>query len=262
MVATPRGEALAGPLRAALRDLERVFTTPALDPATLRRVFSLTCLDTYSISVLPRLFARVEAAAPRAEVEVLPYDRDRVWERLRGGDAELALTGPSEAPKDMTAVPFLRETMVGVVRTGHPLLDGEITPQRYVEWPHAVVRITGRGRYAIDRFLEELGLTRRIVGRTPYFLSAPAIVGASDLIMTVPASAATFFARHWPLTCFAPPIGPMPYQVQLVWPRWLDADAGHRWLREEVLAIGHAMAQAPSASDPSRPASAAPAGHG
>ena len=242
MVATPRCEALSGPLRTALRDLERVFDDEELDPTTIARNFTMTCLDTYAISLVPELFGRVASTAPGVEVTVRPYDRDRVWEWLRNGDAELAITGPDEFPNDMVSVPFLAEAMYGVVRRGHPLLDGEITPERYAQWPHAVFRITGRGDHVIDRYLAEHGVQRRIVGRTPYFLSAPAIVAGSDLIMTVPTSAARVFAEHWPLELFTPPVGSMPYQAYLSWARWLDADPGHRWLREEILAIGRAMA--------------------
>lgn len=242
MVATPRGEALAGPLRTTLRDLERLFEEGPVDPMTLERRFTTTCLDTYSINVVPQLFARVASAAPGVEVMVRPYDRDRVWEWLRNGDAELAITGSPEAPSDMTSAPFVHETMVGLVRKGHPLLDDEVTAERYVQWPHAIIRITGRGDTEIDRLLAERGLRRRIVGRTPYFLSAPAIVVSSDLIMTVPSSAAKVFAEHWPLERFAPPVGAMAYEAHLAWPRWLDADLGHRWLREQVLEIGREIA--------------------
>ena len=104
------------------------------------------------------------------------------------------------------------------------------------------MRITGRGDSLIDRLLAERGLKRRIVGRTPYFLAAPAIVVASDLIMTVPRSAARVFAERWPLERFEPPVGPMPYTVKLAWPRWLDADPGHRWMRELVLGVGRELA--------------------
>ncbi len=242
MVSTPRCEALAGPLRLALRDLERVFTDEAVEPSALVRSFTLTCLDTYAISLVPELFARVAAAAPGVEVTVVPYDRDRVWEQLRGGETELAITGPGELPSDMTSVPFLAERMRGVVRRGHPMLDEEVTVERYAHWPHAVFRITGRGDHVIDRHLAEHGLQRRIVGRTPYFLAAPAIVAASDLIMTVPISAARVFAKQWPLELFVPPIGAMPYQASLTWARWMDADPGHAWLREQVLDIGKTMA--------------------
>jgi DNA-binding transcriptional LysR family regulator len=242
MVATPRGEALAGPLRAALRDLARVFDEERVDPATLDRRFSLTCLDTYGVSVVPRLFARVAEVAPGVEVEVVPYDRDRVWDRLRHGDVELAIVGPAPPPSDVAVAPFLREHMCGLVRRGHPLLDAPVTVARYAAWPHAVVRITGRGDSEIDGHLAGHGVARRIVGRTPFFLSAPAIVVHSDLIMTTPASAAVHFAQHWPLELFVPPVGVMLYTAQLAWPKWLDADPGHRWFREQMLGIGDAIA--------------------
>lgn len=244
MVATPRAEALAGPLRAALRGIDHLLAGDEdFAPAEAERTFRLACLDSYSISLVPSLLARLAESGPDLTLDVAHLEIDRIWERLRSGEVELAIIGPWDVPADMSTAPLFDERMVGMVRAGHPILDGPIDPPAYARWPHAVTRLTGRGDYPIDRRLEALGVKRRVIGCTPYFLVAPALVADSDLIVTVPRTAAHAFAERWPVALFDPPLGsPMTYTVSLAWPDYLETDAGHRWLRRTVLAIGEALA--------------------
>lgn len=244
MVPTPRAESMAGPLRAALRGIESLLAgDDDFDPRTTRRTFRVACLDTYGQSIVPTLISRIAGAGRHLFLDLAPLDSDAVWDQLRGGELELALIGPWDVPADMSSAPLLTERMVGMVRVGHPLLDGPIEPEAYARYPHVVTRITGRGDYPIDRRLAALGVQRRVVGRTPYFLAAPALVAESDLIVTVPRSAARTFAARWPVALFDPPIGaPMTYTVSIAWPDYLETDAGHRWLRRLVLTLGDAFA--------------------
>ena len=238
MVATPRAEALRAPLRSALGALERALVDDAtFDPDSDRR-FELSCLDVYAVSLVPRLIEELARAGERLSLDVRPLRVDSVWEDLRSGASELALVGPPEIPSDISHAPLLEERMLSLVRRGHPLLDGPITPERFTSWPHAVFSLTGRGEYPIDRALSELGVTRRVIGRTPYFLSAPSLVIESDVIVSVPRSAACAFARSWPVELFAPPFPPMTYWVRMAWPSYLDADPSHVWLRDQVARLG------------------------
>lgn len=240
MVMTPRAEAVVGPLRAALRALEHALAGPApFDPVTAQRSFKLAMLDVYAVSLLPSLIEHVSAASSGTSLDVLPLQMAQLWEQLRDGSVEQAIIGPQEIPKDMSSALLIRERLVSMVRRGHPLLAKKrITPKAYVRWPHAVFRITGRGTHTVDERLAALGLERRIVCRLPYFLSAPALVGRSDVIVTLPASLASSFEAQWPVVLFDPPLVSMGYDVRLVWPRFLDADGAQRWLRRLLLDIG------------------------
>jgi len=242
MAPSPRAEALATPLRLALRGLERVvLEPPAFEPARSDRAFRVASFDVYGVSVLPRLFARVHQAAPRVELEVVPVVMDRVHEQLRQGEVDVALLRPREEPADIAHEPAIEEQLVSMVRADHPLLRARITAAAYVRWPHAIFRITDGGPTAVDAMLDAEGLSRHVPLRLPYFLAAPALACESDLVITLPRSAARAFERRWPVAVFVPPLPPIRYTVHMIWSRHLDADPGHRWLRSLVLATAHAV---------------------
>lgn len=242
MVATPRAQALAGPLKAALQALERVISSQeAFEPAHMERSFSFSCLDTCAVSILPPLLAQLAQAGPRLNLEVSPMRAERVFELLRGGDLDVALIGPWSVPDDIYTEPLIAEHLVSMVRQDHPILS-DPSPEAFVRWPHVVFRLSNKGDTAVDRALERMGLKRRVVGATPYFLSAPALVAESDLIVNVPYSVARIFVKRWPVALFEPPLdGRLSYTVSTAWPAYLDADPGHRWLRELIRQIGASL---------------------
>lgn len=254
MAPSPRAEALAAPLRAALRGLERVLLDPPrFDPATSDRVFRLAVFDVYSASVLPRLLARLGAAAPHAGVELVPLAMDRLFDQLRGDEVDLAFTVPRDPPGDIAHEPALSDSLLSMVRAGHPILAAPITPESFVRWPHARGRLVDGGPSVVDTLLADVGLRRHVQLRLPYFLAAPAVVSATDLIVTMPRSLATVLAPQWPVVTFPPPLPQSPYTVAALWSRHVDAEPGHRWFRSLLLDAArdldrsvHAAAPAPT----------------
>ncbi|MCB9569831.1 MAG: LysR family transcriptional regulator [Myxococcales bacterium] len=242
MAPSPRAAALAGPLRASLHALERlVLGPPRFDPAASERIFRLAAFDVYSVSVLPRVLARLGEVAPRAAVDVVPMAMDRVYDQLRSDDLDVALMVPRSPPGDLVRAVALEDSLVSMVRADHPILAGEITPAAFVRWPHARGRVADGGPSAIDLLLEAQQLRRHVQLRLPHFLAGPALVSATDLIITMPRSLARELAPQWPVATFAPPLPQTPYTVELVWSRHVDADEGHRWFRELVLEVARGL---------------------
>ena len=237
MALTPRALAMAPALKQALQLLERaIYEAAPFDPATATREFRLAMLDIYSLTLIPHLTACLLAAGPGLSLDVQPLLMDQLWEQLRAGLVDAALIGSQwSPPQDVSSAPFLGERLVSMVRHDHPILQGEVTPARYVQWPHVTFRISGQGDHAIDRALAALGLQRRVACRLPYFQVAPLLTVDTDVIVNLPRSLASTFATRWPVASFSPPLDLQSYEVRLVWPRFLDADPAHAWLRAQIL---------------------------
>jgi DNA-binding transcriptional LysR family regulator len=232
MVATPRAIALVGPLRAALHGLEAVLAEPeAFDPARDVQTFRVAAFDFYTTRLFPPLFDALAHAGPQLRVECQALDVDRIDDQLRNGTVDVAIIARPEQQSDMRSQPLFEESMSVIARRGHPALAGVLDCETYCRWPHAVFRIAGRGTHLIDDRLAERGLSRRIVGRTPYFLSAPWLASMGDLLVSVPTSLARSAAAHWPIDMRPHPLGPMGFTVSMRWPAFLDGDQPQRWFR-------------------------------
>jgi DNA-binding transcriptional LysR family regulator len=155
-------------------------------------------------------------------------DKDSTPLRDATVDLETGVVGETTGP-EVRAQALFRDRLVGVVRRGHALSRGKVTPSRYAAGRHILVSRRGLDRGPIDEALKPFGLEREIVTIVGGFSTALALARASDLIASVP-------ERHTGnlragMHSFPLPIPVPEITVSLLWHPRLDADPAHRWLR-------------------------------
>jgi len=230
LVPTPRAIELRGRVGQVVEDGASVLR-PAdrLDLARLARTFTLRSSEGFVETFGPALLARVAREAPGVRLRfVQKPDKDST--PLRDGlvDLETGVVGPESGP-ELRAQALFRDRFIGVVRKGHALGRGRVTPARYAAGRHVVVSRRGLERSPIDEALAALGLERQIATIVGGFATALALVRASDLVASVPErhTAGLRAGMHG----FALPVALPAVTVSLLWHPRMDADPGHRWLR-------------------------------
>lgn len=233
LVPTPRALELREQVSRLVQDGEAVLR-PAGTPdlRRLARTFTLRTSDGFVENFGPGLIARAAEDAPGVRLRfVQKPDKDSAPLRDGTVDLETGVVGTATGPEVRTQALF-RDRFIGVVRMGHPLCRGEITPSRYAAGRHILVSRRGLDAGPIDDALRPLGLERDIATIVGGFSAALALARSSDLIASVP-------ERHtgnlrvgmhgFPLPVPAPEI-----TVSMLWHPRLDADPAHRWLRSCV----------------------------
>ena len=235
LVPTPRALELRERVGGLVQEGEAVLRPAGkLELGQLVRTFTLRSSEGFVESFGPGLVARVGETAPGVRLRFVQKP-DRESTSLRDGtvDLETGVVGKATGP-EVRARALFTDRFVGVVRTGHALSQGEITPARYASGRHVGVSRRGLDRGPVDEALRPLGLEREIVTIVGGFSSALALARASDLIATVPErqTASLRAGMHgFPLPFPAPEV-----TVSLLWHPRLEADLAHRWLRGVVLA--------------------------
>jgi DNA-binding transcriptional LysR family regulator len=230
LVPTPRALELRERVGQLVQEAEAVLR-PArkLDLERLVRTFTLRTSDGFVENFGPGLIARVGAAAPGVRLYfVQKPNRDSAPLREGTVDLETGVVGQTTGP-EVRAQALFRDRFIGVVRMGHPLSRGEITPVRYAAARHLGVSRRGLDRGPLDEALRAAGVERELVTIVGGFSAALALVRASDLVATVP-------ERHTGnlragLHSFALPVSTPEITVSLLWHPRMDADPAHRWLR-------------------------------
>ncbi|WP_137934640.1 LysR family transcriptional regulator [Mesorhizobium comanense] len=232
LVPTPRAEALRRQVGRAVEDAEALLR-PAelLDFSTLDRVFTLRTNEGFVEEFGPRLVARVEADAPDVRLRFAPKsDKDAMSLRDAAIDLEIGVAGQTGPEVRIQAL--FRDRFIGVVRAGHALSEGTVTPERYAAGRHISVSRRGRERGPIDEALSALGLRRTVVCMVSGFSAALAMARASDLVASVPErhTASARAGMHG----FALPVATLEVTISMLWHPRLDADPAQRWLRDCV----------------------------
>jgi len=230
LVLTPRALELRERVGQIVQDGEMVLRPVAnVDLKRLVRMFTLRTSEGFVENFGPGLIARVSGAAPGVRLRfVQKPDKDSAPLRDGTVDLETGVVEKTTAP-ELRVQALFRDRYVGVVRKGHPLSKGKITPARYAAGRHVVVSRVGLDNPPIDEALATLGLERKIVTIVGGFSTALGLARASDLIASVP-------ERHTGnlragMQSFPLPFSTPPFTVSLLWHPRLDADPAHRWLR-------------------------------
>ncbi|MBL8703187.1 MAG: LysR family transcriptional regulator [Rhodospirillales bacterium] len=230
LVPTPRALELRGRVGQLVQDGTSVLR-PAekLDLARLERTFTQRSSEGFVETFGPALLARVAKEAPGVRLcFVQKPDKDST--PLRDGlvDLETGVVGLETGP-ELRAHALFRDRFIGVVRKGHALARGKVTPARYASGRHVVVSRRGRDRGPIDEALAALGLERQVATIVGGFATALALVRASDLVASVPEQHTA--GLRGGLHSFALPVALPAVTVSLLWHPRMEADPGHRWLR-------------------------------
>lgn len=233
LVPTPRALELREWVRQIVQDAEAVLRpTERPDLKQLSRTFTIRTSEGFVENFGPGLIARVGEEAPGVRLRFMQkLDKDSAL--LRDGivDLETGVVGKTIGP-EVRAQGLFRDRFVGVVRLGHPMTQGEITPDRYATGKHISVSRKGTELGPIDKALEPLGLARNIITVVGGFSTALALARESDLIATVP-ERHTGILRDGMYT-FPLPVMLPEIMVSLLWHPRMDADPAHRWLRDCV----------------------------
>jgi DNA-binding transcriptional LysR family regulator len=230
LVATPRAQELRERVAQLVREAEAVLR-PAEQPDLLHvsRTFTLRSSEGFVENFGAALIARVAEQAPGIRLRFM-HKPDKDSTALRDGtvDLETGVVGKTASPELRTQGLF-RDRLIGVVRVGHLLCDGEMSPERFAAQGHISVSRRGLEKGPIDEALEALGLQRNIATMVGGFSTALALARANDLIACVP-------ERHTAnlragMHSFVLPLSLAEFTVAMIWHPRLDADPVHRWLR-------------------------------
>ncbi|MBM7774475.1 DNA-binding transcriptional LysR family regulator [Actinokineospora baliensis] len=241
MVPTPRAQALRAEAAAVVRHLTALLTpSGGIDPATLRRTFTVQAADLVGAALAPGLLDLARRHAPGVSLRVLAEE----WEAgpaLREGRVDLEIgaidhTDPETRVDELTTL-----RMAAAVRTGHPLTEAPLTPARLAAADHVAVSRRGRFTGPLDTALADHGLTRRVTAVLPGHLAAMTLAAATDLVCLVPTappgqppSPLSTAAHTLGLRLLDIPLPLPPLTIGMAWHPRHAADGAHQWLRDAV----------------------------
>ncbi|MEU8585463.1 LysR family transcriptional regulator [Streptomyces sp. NPDC048664] len=231
MVPTPRALAVRAEVGAVVERARALFAPGRdTDLRTVRRTLTIVGTDLIAAAYGAKLLARAAEQAPGIRLRFLSESHvDAPF--LRQGTADLEV-GVVDTTAPEVHVETLREDrMVGIVRAGHPLLDGELTAERFaLEAGHVTGSRRGRLHGPVDAALAERGLARTVVASVGTLPALLFVVRDTDLVGMI-ASTGQPQAADLGLVAFEIPLPLPPLSMGIAWHPRHDADPAHAWLR-------------------------------
>lgn len=234
MVPTPYALSVRAEVGAVVERARALFAARgAEDLRSVTRTLTVHGHDSLAAFLGPPLLARAAAEAPGIRIRFLGESHVDA-PVLREGTADLEVGVIDTIAPEVRVEPVREDRMVGVVRAGHPLLAGTMTPRRFAEEAdHLTVSRRGRLHGPVDDALAGLGLRRRVVTCVSTFPASLFFLRDSDLVGLAGSWCLPMISALG-LTAFPVPLDLPPLPLSLAWHPRHEADPAHTWLRRTV----------------------------
>lgn len=246
MTPTPVALALWPSVREALRSLQSALSPGVFAPASASTAFVLAMADATAATLTPGLVQTLECEAPGVSLRIVPLTTRDPRLLLEEGAADVAVGYFPGVLADLTAreqageaVSFAHQRLYGgeyvcVMRRGHPLASGPLTPGRYCAARHVLVSFAGRPWGFIDEALASLGRQRRVVLTVNQFFTAGRVVTHSNLLTVLPRHFVPQTGMATELVLRELPFEAPPVHVEALWHRRAQHSSAHQWLRQAL----------------------------
>jgi DNA-binding transcriptional LysR family regulator len=234
---TARAEAIWPVIRQSLAQIHETLSPGSLSPASFRGTITIALTDYTALLLLPRLAGVLEAEAPGLDLRTVPNLHLHSSTAVEDGEIDLALGVFATVKTGLCLLPVLEERYVCIMRRGHPLSTGRLTPKRLVEATHLMVTPSGETIGNIDQELSALGLTRRVGLTVNQFMIAPRIVARSSLVAILLERALTLSEVAEELHIVPLPLSLPTFRIQMLWHRRTAHDPAQAWLRARIAAL-------------------------
>jgi DNA-binding transcriptional LysR family regulator len=233
MEPTTRARNLIGSVRDVIRSIDSdILAPPTFDAASSTREFRIALTDIAEGIYLPAVLRALHASHSRVTIRSVFMTPRQLEAAMAAGEVDIA-TGYYPDIKGASFVHrrIALHSFACIAAANHPALGDTMSRAQFCELPHVVVEATGRSQEVLDRFLQQRGLERRVVLRSPHFMSVPVIVSESEAVAVVPQALADFVAGHARIKQVALPFKPPVFQTNMYWHRSVHTDPANQWLR-------------------------------
>ena len=241
MVLTPFAERLKPLVADAVSAAQLVYREQgAFNPTQMQRTFTVSATDYVLLVFGARFDAAVASGAPHLNLRFVPNAADDA-RRLRESETDIAIGIYGELPPELKTRAIITDRFVCVVRDGHPTIGAKLTLDQFTAAEHIQIAPRGRPGGYLDELLHARGLRRRVARAVPYFQVALEMTASSDRVLTVSERIVHRLGPQLGVRVLEPPLPLEPFALSMVWHPRFDADPGHRWLRDQFVAVTKAM---------------------
>jgi DNA-binding transcriptional LysR family regulator len=233
---TTQALGLQSDLAKILQDIELLIQRSPFDPSTSTATIRLSTNDYMQYVFLVPALRKLKQAAPFMKFAIVQPEIGTLHNKLLDGDIDLAITIPEFTDARLREQLLYPDQYVAVLRMGHPLGEGQLTLEKFIEMDHGIVSPTDADFFGpTDKALARLGKSRRVTVSTSSFFSLIQIIATSDQVALLPRRLAEQFTDR--LQLIDPPIAVEGFQAILSWHQRTDLDPVRLWVAQELTAF-------------------------
>ena len=232
MQPTPYAQRIAEPIAHAIAGItEALNQEEGFEPGASRRRFTIAMTDVGEIHFMPALVELCRRVAPRVSIASVRASAVDWQSEMETGAIDLAIGAFTDVAQSLYHRRLFSQDYVTMFRRGHRFGKGAVSLKEFLAARHLLVASRESPYDRINARLEKAGIDRATSFQVPHFTAVPYIVGATDMVVTVPRKLAQQACAPFGLDIIAPPLRLPALHTNILWHRRYHRDAGNVWLR-------------------------------
>lgn len=234
MAPTPFAERLRSPLMTVLEQFGALTRGSTFDPTTARRTFRVGWSDYLQLVVGGSWLPPLRTAAPGIDLVAVAPPPGGPAPLLADGRLDLAFDVGLSDDDTLKGRLLFEDAFATLAGARGGFAPEPLSLEQFAAAPHLLVAPQGGPTGPVDRALASLGLRRRVALRLSHFLGVVDLIGASDLVTTLPRQLLLALGAP-PERLLPPPLALPKLMVRVVWHERVHADPGVVWLRKTLV---------------------------
>ncbi|MBL4910591.1 MAG: LysR family transcriptional regulator [Alteromonadaceae bacterium] len=234
---TPVAKNVIADVREALHQLRVCLVqSRQFEPMTSRKHFTLSLLGSLEATYLPLLMQSLIDESPHINLKSSRrVRRSELENKLASGDIDLAIDTLVPVSNNILHTQLEQDQLVVVARNNHPDITQGLDLKTYLDLEHILVSSRSTGPGLEDFELSRLGVHRKISLRCQHALAACRIIINSNMILTLPKTAAKMYNDMLDISIFPMPVELSGLDIHLYWHANVDKDPANKWLRNKMI---------------------------
>ncbi|MCH8492107.1 MAG: LysR family transcriptional regulator [Idiomarina sp.] len=209
-------------------------------PTTTQRTFRIGMPEALEAELFPRIYKRLQQAAPQAKLESIAVPHMQISDYLLNRKADVVIDVAMAMSSPVQQQPLLQEPFAVLSRAND---QQQLTRERYLASSHLAVSTRARGSVLEDMLLRELGVERHILARVQSYQTAAQLVTATGALLTLPARIAQRLVTQYSLRSWPMPIAVPATRLQVYWHAAYENDPALTWLLKNLQTVTEVPAE-------------------
>jgi DNA-binding transcriptional LysR family regulator len=227
-------------LRSSLQSIEcAIDSAQNFEPISTEKRFTIAMTDLGEMAMLPSIYKKLQNAAPKVELEVLPLEIDKVDEWITTGKVDVVLCSRPILGLNIERKVIFEERYVCAINEQFAPDSEELTMELFMNQKHVQVS-RNQGHGLAEEVMAGMCLQRKISLVLPHFSILPSILQQTDLMVILPHKIAHAFSQMVKLKIYPLPFEVPTFEVALHWQKSQVQSPSSAWfinILTEALAV-------------------------
>jgi DNA-binding transcriptional LysR family regulator len=237
LMLTPLAESLIVPVHETLQQAKATLARrPNFDASTAKRRFTVYASDYVTTVALAKAVQQIAVLAPNITIDIRTPGKE-TFEQFDRGDIDLLiLPKPYMSRLNHIHQAWFQDEQVCMVWQGNTDIGDSLSKEQYIAASHVAIHFNDeRTSMFKEWFLPAFAAQRRVEATVDTFSTLPLMIIGTQRIVAMHRRHAEHFAKYLPLRIVDAEFE-MPSIVEMLcWPRHLEHDPAHQWLRDMLI---------------------------